>query len=420
MDDEDKIQQQSNNDSNKDEGQSLNDRGEASSVEQQAQELYDDLGISKPVPKTKGRPKGSGKRDKDIQEDGNRRSSAGNDKDEKGKDKSGDAHNSGEDGSPTTSPDKKSASKQSDSGEKVSSDQLDGKKVREESEEADSGVRSAESKAGKDSEHGGEENSEGRDDDSREESKEDQGKRPGKSNPKIERRFQRLTGERDAAIQRAEAAEQQLSELLYEKQRARIEAEDPEYTIDDFRKVYNSQGEIVELSPDQAELAWRRWKDGYDKRVADRYAEEVNQVEYQQQEQDISEQLMRKSVEAYDTLSDILDSYPELNSTSPQYDERLSSIITPFIESSIQYYPGTEPGNEEDNKPVVVGCTIQPQFIANIINQIKSIKQDLPLNGLNDSVDVGSSVRVSHGRSSDPMVNQANELFQELGIKKRV
>jgi len=39
---------------------------------------------------------------------------------------------------------------------------------------------------------------------------------------------------------------------------------------------------------------------------------------------------------------------------------------------------------------------------------------------VNDSVEVGSNVSVPHSRSSDPNVNAANDLYKQLGIKKRV
>lgn len=402
MDDETKIQEQNNTSENR---QSENVAGE-SSLEQQAKELYEELGVDKPVPKAKGRPKGSGKRDKDIQEDGNRRSSAGNNKDGKGKNESSDAHNSSEDGDSAAGSDKKDTSKQSDSGEKVSSDKLDDKKVREESEKTDDGVHSSESRSDKDSEQEGEGDAARGDD----EPDEDQGKRPGKSNPKIERRFQHLTGERNAAIKRAEAAEQKLAEVLRQQEQAKVESEDPEYTIDDFRRVYNERGEVVDLTPDQAELAWRRWKDGYEQRQAERFVNEHHRLEQEKQEQQVTQQLMQRSVEAQEALEDLLESTPELDVNSPKFDQQLSDVVVPMIQDSIIIDPNTG---------AIVGHKIQPKLILQSIRQVMSTKRNLPLNGLNDNVDVSSGVRVNKGRSSDLLVNQANELFEELGIDKR-
>ena len=115
-----------------------------------------------------------------------------------------------------------------------------------------------------------------------------------------------------------------------------------------------------------------------------------------------------------------MDEYPELNPDSPSFDEELSNDITPVISDMIIYQPGTEPGNEGGYQPVIVGLKMNPNKILGVINRVKQSKRNLPLNGVYDNVEVGSSVGYHRGRSSDTMVNAANDLYKELGIEKRL
>lgn len=252
------------------------------------------------------------------------------------------------------------------------------------------------------------------------EAKEEEGKRPGKSNPQVEKRIQTLTADRDEAIRRADEAERALREATQKQTQAQISQEDPEYSIEDFATVRdNNTGEILELSRDEAELAWRRWKDGYDQRQEQRNAEHNRQVAAQEREAQQTREVMQRSADAYDALANLMDEYPELVS-GDKYDDEFAKQAMPIIEDSIEYAPGTEPGNPGGHLPIIVGLRIDPGKILKALKGISTSKRSLPLNGVNDNTERPSGVSVPHSRSSDPTVNAANELYKELGIKKRI
>lgn len=391
------------------------------------QSMYDDLGIkaTAPTSATKGRPKTAGVRGKDVSEydDGNSDGGRKNDKNSGGKSK--DAPDSDENG---------------DSGSKDSAKQsqkrgADGK-VSDESEEAGKGVRKTESKSDEYSERGGSKKSDGADrgdgqqageSDGEEEEGQEAGKRPGKSDPKVERRFQKLANdarEKDEHItaqnERIQQLESQLRESTQQRQQAEVDREDPEYTLDDFRgDVQDSEGNIVRLTEEQSELAYRRWRDGYDQRKSERDARANFDNNLRQSQENYQREQMQKSVEAYDTLTSTLENYPALDPQDQRFDKELSDAVMPLIEEMVLYQEGTEPGNEQGIKPVIVGLAMNPSKLLDVIGKLRDAKRNLPLNGTHDNVESGSNVSVPHGRSSDPSVNEANELMKHFGINKR-
>jgi hypothetical protein len=106
-------------------------------------------------------------------------------------------------------------------------------------------------------------------------------------------------------------------------------------------------------------------------------------------------------------------------STSGKFDADFAAEALPIIKDSIEYLPGTEPGNAEDNLPVIVGLKLHPKRILDALKKMENKKRELPLNGVNDNVESRSNVAVPHSRSSDPTVQAANELMKELKIDKR-
>lgn len=392
----------------------------------EVQSMYDDLGIKAKAPsgKSAGRPKASEVRTEKSGKDGAKDSDAGNGKNSDDKDKSKNASDSGKDGDSGDDSDSKGSKVGKDSG-----------KVSDKSEEADDSVRNSKSRDEGDSERPGEGDSDEGDggtgkaadesgsekgEESESGSEEEQGKRPGKSNPAVEKRMQQLAADRKEALERAEAAEKKLQEAARAQEQAKIAQEDPEYTVDDFRKVRdNKTGEILDLTPEQAELAWRRWKDGYDQRGEERQAKQNYADRVRQHEETQTRALMQRSVEAYDALAALQDEYPELVSTSGKFDEDFAAEAMPIIQEAIEYAPGTEPGNKEDKLPVIIGLRIDPNKILKALKGISNKKRNLPLNGVNDNVESKPNVNVPHSRSSDPTVNQANDLYKELGINKR-
>lgn len=366
-------------------------------------ELYKDLGIDAPVPtgKTKGRPKSATVRAKDAKTDGDKDTEPGRQEKAQGKSEQKDASAPDKDGDSGDDTDPKGKKVGKDSGE-----------VSDEPDEADKGVREDKPETEEDTEQGSADDAEERD--------EPAGKRPGKSNPEVEKRFQKLTSEIREREERIEELSRQLQESTKQYQEHQVAAEDPEYTVEDFRKVRDENGEVFELDEDQAELAFRRWQDGYTQRASEREAAYQYQQQQEQVQHQTTQRLMESSAQAYDTLTGIMDEYSELNPDSPNFDEELSNDITPVIQDMIIYQPGTEPGNEEGYQPVIVGLKMNPTKILGVINKVKTAKRNLPLNGINDTVDTGSHVSVQRGRSSDSMVNAANDLYKELGIEKRI
>lgn len=373
----------------------------------EVQALYDDLGVKAkpPVDKSDKRPKAdAGGSSKTPKEDDAGEQPDGKQNADDGKNKSkasSSSDKSGKDGD-----DSDASSKES--GAKSGKDGQEDEPLPKSAKTDEGGVQDSES--GDDEEAG---------EASGQDSKEEDGKRPGKSNPGVERRFQKMTADLRTKDSQIEELNAKLTELMETQRQAKIEVEDPKYTIDDFRTVRDNQGQVLELDDDEAELAFRRWQDGYNQRSAERDAEANRQAEQARREQETSERLMRSSVEAYDTLTDIMEQYPELNGQSGRYDEAFAKQVMPVIHDAIQYQPGTEPGNPENRQPVILGFKMNPTVILNAIDGIRQAKRDLPINGMNDNVESRSNVRVAHERSSDEMVNQANELMRELGIKKK-
>lgn len=383
--------------------------------------MYKELGIKAPksTGATKGRPKAANVRTEDDEKNGAGNSSARSAKNADDKSKPKNAPDSDDDGNSGNKANAKSSKNGSDDGS-----------VQDESGEADEGVRGTKSRDEKDSERGREEDSELGDDpagqgadesdDEAEAEQDAEGKRPGKSNPKIEQRFQRLTEEKRLAEERAAELERRLFEKEQAVAQAKIAQEDPEYTVEDFAKVRDEEGNILELDPNEAELAWRRWKDGYDQRAEQRNAEANRQMQQQQQQEERAEQLMRSSVAAYDHLASMMDDFPELVSDSGQFDADFAAKAMPIVQKAIVYAPGTEPGNAEGNAQVIIGLRVDPKDILEAMRGIRNEKRTLPLNGLDDNIESRSNVNVPHRRSSDSTVNAANELYKELGIDKRL
>lgn len=250
-----------------------------------------------------------------------------------------------------------------------------------------------------------------------EDNEENVGKRP-QSNPKIERRFQKLTRdirERNDYIERMQRQQEELEQRLQQYERQAQAQDDPEYTIDDFRRVRDEDGNIVDLNPAQAELAYYRWKQEYDERQAQREALYSAQQEYFQSQAQQQQQVVESSVRAYDTLVDVLESYPELDVRSEEFDEELSNAVMPLIENSVIYAPGTE---GTDN-PVIVGLRVDPRQLVKAMSAVRKAKREMPLNGAYDNVDNPAGRSVPRNQSSNALINQANDLMKELGYNKR-
>ena len=381
---------------------------EATTTTDEVAKMYADLGIKSPAPTgaAKGRPKSTTVRAKDVSDKDDSDTKHERKESAQGSDKPKDAPDTVKHGDKGDDPDPKSSKVGEDSG-----------KVPGGTEETDEGVRKAEPKSKEDSERGREEGSDDGDERAGEEAEEI--KREGKSNPKIERRFQKMTADVRERDERIAELQQQLQSVVQEQTQQKVQHEDPKYSVDDFRRVRDDEGNVIDLGEDEAELAYRRWQDGYNQRASEREAEAQHQMSREREEAEMSEQVMQRSVEAYDTLAGLMDEFPQLVGGSGKYDAEFAAQAMPIIQESIIYQPGTEPGNEKGERPVILGMRMHPKRILEAMTTMGNAKRNLPLNGTNDNVDTRSNVRVSHGRSSDATVNAANELMKDLNINKR-
>lgn len=372
------------------------------SIEKQAKQLYEEFGVKADVPKTRGRPKKSdggdeGKSEVDKRTSNEKRKNGSNQSKPKDEASSDDNDDSG-----------------NESQKVVKKDAKDNSKVSKDAEKTGDGTDEDKSEQDGSSERGSSGDSE-RDDEGNESGEEV--KRPGKSSPAAERRIRQLNSEKNEAVARAEQAERKYAQLQQQLEQERVQLEDPEYTLEDFRHVQDENGNILELDDIQQELAYRRWKDGYNERQAERENQALQSQIQDYREYQQSEEIMRKSVEAYDLLNNILENTAELDVRSDKFDKEFSDTIMPLIEGSLEYAPGTEPGNPYGNNPVITGFSLDPRLILQAASTLRNTKRNIPLNALDATVESEDAVHY-HSPSSDPLEQAADKLYKMYGIKK--
>lgn len=372
------------------------------SIEKQAKQLYEEFGVKADVPKTRGRPKKSDSGDEGKSEVDNRTSNT----------KRGDGSNQSKPKDETSSDDNDDSGDESQ--KVVKKDAKDNSKVSKDTEKTGDGTDEDKSEQDGSSERGGSEDSE-RDDEDNESGEEV--KRPGKSSPAAERRIRQLNSEKNEAVARAEQAERKYAQLQQQLEQELVQLEDPEYTLEDFRHVQDENGNILELDDIQQELAYRRWKDGYNERQAERENQALQSQIQDYREYQQSEEIMRKSVEAYDLLNNILENTAELDVRSDKFDKEFSDTIMPLIEGSLEYAPGTEPGNPYGNNPVITGFSLDPRLILQAASTLRNTKRNIPLNALDATVE-SEDAAYYHSPSSDPLEQAADKLYKMYGIKK--
>ena len=373
-----------------------------SAVTSEVQEMYDELGIeaTAPTSKAEGRPKTSSVRAKNDKADGDKDTDSDKQEEAESKSKQKDAQASDTSKPSGDKADKKGEEKRVSDGE-----------VPPNPDETDKGDGEAKSESDEDTERGGDGDAERTDDGNGKEGEKPEGKREGKSNPEVEKRFQKLTGEikeRDALIEKLQKDIEANQRQQYELQSSQ---EDPEYKLEDFKTVRDEYGEIHELDDDQAELAYRRWKDGYDSRSAEREANFEKELESRKSQEEAQYQLIQSSVAAQDTLVEIMQNTPELNADSDKFDAEFSAQVLPAIKEAIIYAP--------DGK-TVLGFAINPNTILNAVKAVRDAKPRVSINGLADSAESSSNLNVRHSRPSDPDMRAVQEMYDELGIKKKV
>lgn len=372
------------------------------SIEKQAKQLYEEFGVKADVPKTRGRPKKSdsgdeGKSEVDKRTSNEKRKNGSNQSKPKDEASSDDNDDSG-----------------NESQKVVKKDAKDNSKVSKDAEKTGDGTDEDKSEQDGSSERGSSGDSE-RDDEGNESGEEV--KRPGKSSPAAERRIRQLNSEKNEAVARAEQAERKYAQLQQQLEQERVQLEDPEYTLEDFRRVQDENGNILELDDIQQELAYRRWKDGYNERQAERENQALQSQIQDYREYQQSEEIMRKSVEAYDLLNDILENTAELDVRSDKFDKEFSDTIMPLIEGSLEYAPGTEPGNPYGNNPVITGFSLDPRLLLQAASTLRNTKRNIPLNALDATVE-SEDAAYYHSPSSDPLEQAADKLYKMYGIKK--
>ena len=372
------------------------------SIKKQAKQLYEEFGVKADVPKTRGRPKKSDSGDEGKSEVDKRTSNT----------KRGDGSNQSKPKDEASSDDNDDSGNESQ--KVVKKDAKDNSKVSKDAEKTGDGTDEDKSEQDGSSERGSSGDSE-RDDEGNESGEEV--KRPGKSSPAAERRIRQLNSEKNEAVARAEQAERKYAQLQQQLDQERVQLEDPEYTLEDFRHVQDENGNILELDDIQQELAYRRWKDGYNERQAERENQALQSQIQDYREYQQSEEIMRKSVEAYDLLNNILENTAELDVRSDKFDKEFSDTIMPLIEGSLEYAPGTEPGNPYGNNPVITGFSLDPRLILQAASTLRNTKRNIPLNAFDATVE-SEDAAYYHSPSSDPLEQAADKLYKMYGIKK--
>lgn len=382
----------------------------------EVKELYEELGVDKKVEANKSSTKPKSKAGNIKSSNKTKRQDDNDSQSKKGQSRASGGQDKSEDESADDKTSRTGAKGRKEASQTKEDSKSDAEKPAETGEDARRTESETEEGSGQGGETGAEQDREADD----ESSEQDEGKRPGKSDPKIERRFQRLISEskeKDQVIEDLQRQLQQQQQLYYQQQ---VENEDPEYTVDDFRTVQDRDGNIIDLNENEAELAWRRWKDGYNQRQAERQAEQSRQIQMQQQEQELQMKVMQNSADAYDLLTNMVDDYPELDVNSDKFDQELSDLVMPIIHDTVIYQPGTEPGNPDGHQPVIAGLRMDPTTILDTINQIRNTKPALSPEELYQNVDTPSQYTVRSPRSSSEATREVNELYKELGINKRI
>lgn len=267
--------------------------------------------------------------------------------------------------------DKDSGDKGSSTGDKADNTQKEGSKVRSkdgtDKSEADGDKGSgSKGKQGEQSE-GSKGSGEGDKGSDKKEREEDNGG-DGKSSlsEKTNRRIRDL-------ISKNKEAESKFRELQDEYNRVVLTQEfnqgrnpilDQDYTLDDFKVMQDKDGNVYELTPEQAEIQYLKWQGA--KRDA-QYAEDIRRLDYTENARRADEEaeaLIKRSSDAMDSLMDFVNNNPELDSDSELYDPELSALVTPVISSLMV--------TNQDNQ--LVDLKIHPKELFNAINKVVDYK----------------------------------------------
>ena len=304
--------------------------------------------------------------------------------------------------------DKDSGDKGSSTGDKADDTQKESSKVRSkdrtDKSEAD-GDKGSDSKGNQDKQSEGDkssgEGSKGSDKKEREEDSKGDDK-PSLSE-KTNRRIRDLVAKNKEAESKFNELQRQYNEAIraQEFNKGRNPILDQDYTIDDFKVMQDKDGNVYELTPEQAELQYLKWQGA--KRDA-QYAEDIRRLEYTENARRADEEaeaLIKRSSDAMDSLMDFVNNNPELDSDSELYDPELSALISPVVASLMVT-------NQENQ---LVDLKIQPKELFAAINKIVDYKIGKQGNG--------NSRLLTKNRGNEEKLNLSDEDRQYVeGLKE--
>ena len=188
----------------------------------------------------------------------------------------------------------------------------------------------------------------------------------------------------------------ELAKRQQQEEIAKLQAEDPVYTREDFNIVVDEDGDAIQLTPEQADAEYAKWRAGYLERQIVR--DQQMQLE------------MAQTTRVHDEIAQIISEYPEFDANSDKFDKELSDTLLPLIENSLQY----------NNSGQVIGTTVSLRELASGLSKIANRKPTLSLNKISSAENRSSVSTPKSGRTgTTKQAQEVNEMYKELGIKYR-
>ena len=199
-------------------------------------------------------------------------------------------------------------------------------------------------------------------------------------------RIQELAKEKNEWKEKYQKLEDQLNQ-------EKIAKEDPVYTLDDFKRVKDEDGDEIELTEAEQKVAYYEWKEGYAQRQQAREQEALSQ--------------MAKATEFVDEISEAMEKYPEFDENSDKFDPELSALVVDTLKDTLIL----------DDKGQIVGSSISPMKIIDRFHSVASKKTPVSVN----KIKAKSQPRATSSRQvmTDGMnetKKQLDELYKATGI----
>lgn len=189
--------------------------------------------------------------------------------------------------------------------------------------------------------------------------------------------------------------QEKYQELQDRVEAQKLNSEDPIYTLSDFKRVTDEDGDIVELTDEEAELHFLRWEKGYNHRQSQRQAE--------------AQERAIESMSFYDEITNAITQYPQFDETSPQFDPELNAI---FMEEMSEEFI-------KDNNGHIIGANISPmKKIERVLRYANhgTKKQPLKANRVGTVQPNGANSRSVLGTTLTAEQQDIQNMYKKLGI----